>query len=85
MSKREKLLRRLASRPKDFTWAELVSLMMSLEFEMESGSGSGSGRKFVNPATEGTLFIHEPYPAKLLKSYQMRDAIHFLKKEGLLS
>ncbi len=82
MSKREKLLKRLASRPKDFTWPELVSLMISLEFEMESGSGSG--RKFVNPATEGTLFIHEPHPAKVLKSYQVRDAIHFLKKEGLL-
>ncbi len=82
MSKREKLLKRLASRPTDFGWAELVSLMTSLDFEMERASGSG--RKFVHPATESTLFIHEPHPAKVLKSYQVRDAIDFLTKEGML-
>lgn len=82
MSKREKLLKRLASRPADFAWAELVSLMTSLEFELEKASGSG--RKFVHPVTESVLYIHEPHPAKVLKSYQVRDAIHFLKKEGIL-
>lgn len=82
MSKREKLLKRLASRPKDFTWAELVSLMTSLDFEMERASGSG--RKFVHPVAESVLYIHEPHPAKVLKSYQVHDAIDYLKKEGLL-
>ena len=82
VSKREKLLKRLASRPTDFTWAELVSLMTSLDFEMESASGSG--RRFTNPVTESALYIHEPHPAKVLRSYQVRDAIYFLKKEGIL-
>jgi len=82
LSKREKLLKRLASRPKDFTWAELVSLMTSLDFEMERASGSG--RKFVHPVAESVLYIHEPHPAKVLKSYQVHDAIDYLKKEGLL-
>jgi hypothetical protein len=35
MSRQEKLLRRIASSPKDFTWSELVSLMTSLGFEVE--------------------------------------------------
>lgn len=81
MSKHEKLLKRLGSRPKDFTWAELVSLMKALGYELERSSGSG--RKFVHPGTESTLFIHEPHPAKLLKAYQVRDAIYFLTKEGV--
>jgi hypothetical protein len=83
MSKHEKLLKRIAARPKDLTWSELVSLMSSLSFEMERSSGSG--RKFINADTHATLFIHEPHPAKVLKSYQVRDAIHFLKEEGYLS
>jgi len=45
---------------------------------------SGSGRKFVHPVAESVLYIHEPHPAKVLKSYQVHDAIDYLKKEGLL-
>jgi hypothetical protein len=82
MSKQEKVIRRLVSKPKDFTWAELVSLMTAFGFEMERSSGSG--RKFIYPATEATLFLHEPHPAKVLKQYQIRDAIHLLKTEGFI-
>jgi hypothetical protein len=83
VSKREKLLKRLASRPKDFTWAELASLMKALGYELERSSGSG--RKFIDPATGATMFLHEPHPAKVLKPYQVSDAIDFLTKEGILA
>lgn len=56
--------------------------MTNLGFEVEKSSGSG--RKFIHHETEATLFIHEPHPAKVLKSYQVRDAIQLLKSEGLL-
>lgn len=82
MSRQEKVIRRLLSKPKDFTWAELVSLMTAFGFDMEKASGSG--RKFIHPTTEATLFIHEPHPAKVLKSYQVRDAVHLLKTEGFI-
>lgn len=82
MSKHDKLLKRLGSRPKDFAWSDLVALMTSLSYEMEKASGSG--RKFIQPTTGATLYIHEPHPAKLLKSYQVRDAIDFLKGEEIL-
>jgi hypothetical protein len=82
MSKHEKLLKRLASRPKDFTWAELASLMKALSFELEKGSGSA--RKFIHSESNATLYIHEPHPAKLLKMYQVRDTVDFLKGRGLL-
>ena len=82
MSKQEKLLRRLASKPKDFTWSELVSLMTALGFDMEKSTGSG--RKFILEETNAVLFFHEPHPAKVLKPYQVRDAITLLEKEGFL-
>jgi HicA toxin of bacterial toxin-antitoxin, len=78
MSKHEKALKRLLSKPTDFTWSELKSIMDAFEYKMKKTGGSG--RKFVRP--EATFMIHEPHPYKVLKAYQVRDAITFLKQEG---
>lgn len=83
MSRHEKLLTRLASNPKDFTWPELRTLMNALGIELTTASGSA--RKFINPATGARFNIHEPHPSNILKAYQVRGAIDFLKKEGFLS
>ncbi len=82
MSRLQKALKRLASKPKDFTWQELMTLMASLSFKLEKAGGSG--RKFVHPETGATLFLHEPHPDKTLKAYQVQDAIDLLRKEHLL-
>jgi predicted RNA binding protein YcfA (HicA-like mRNA interferase family) len=82
MSKQEKLSRRLLSKPKDFTWSGLVSLMLALGFHVERSSGSG--RKFIHEETEAVLFIHEPHPSKVLKPYQVRDVVMLLEREGLI-
>lgn len=82
MSRYEKSLKRLASRPKDFTWGELIALMTSLPYDLEKAGGSG--RKFIHRETGSTLFIHEPHPAKVLKVYQVKDAIKHLQKDGYL-
>jgi len=44
MSKSTKALARLQSRPKDFTWAELQTIMK--HFGYEEKKGGGSRRKF---------------------------------------
>ena len=82
MSKHDKLIRRLLSKPKDFTWSELVSLMLVFGFNVEKSSGSG--RKFIHKETEAVLFIHEPHPSKVLKPYQVRDAVTLLEREGFI-
>jgi len=82
VSKKQKLLRRLTSKPKDFTWSELVSLMTALGFDMEKSSGSG--RRFILEETGAVLFIHEPHPRKILKPYQVHDAVVLLEREGIL-
>jgi hypothetical protein len=82
MSKQEKALRRLASKPTDFTWSELTSLMTSLDIELIYASGSA--RKFLNPATDEQFAIHQPHPSNILKRYQISGAVDFLKKGGLL-
>jgi hypothetical protein len=83
MSRQEKLLQRIASKPRDFTWSELCTLMAS--FGIQLTKASGSARKFINPATDGRFNIHEPHPSNILKVYQVHGAIDFLKQEGFLS
>ena len=82
MSKHEKLLASLCSKPKDYTWSELVALLQS--FGIELSTGSGSVRKFRNPLTGKLFHIHQPHPSNILKRYQVLGAIDFLRQEGFL-
>ena len=82
MSKLQKAIQRLLSKPADYTWDELLSLMTALGFELRSAGGSS--RKLYDPSTKALFFLHEPHPSKILKAYQVRAAIQFLRNEGRL-
>jgi hypothetical protein len=82
MGQHEKLLERLRSRPKDFRWAELKTLLSGFGYKEEMGSGSR--RKFFNPHTGVSISLHQPHPRNELKAYQVKDVLEHLKQEGLL-
>ena len=84
MSKKEKLIKRLLSKPKDFTFDELVTLVGYLGFRLDTrGKTSGSAVKFVND--EGyPLFIHRPHPGNTLKEYHIKNILKELEEERLL-
>ena len=82
MTKIEKQLQRIQKRPKDFTWDELTSLMISQGFEMHSAGGSS--RKFIHTATGYPLCIHEPHPGNIIKPYAVRAVITALENVGAL-
>jgi hypothetical protein len=84
MSNREKLLRRLGKRPKDFTWDELETLLVLLGYrQIKPGRASGSRRRFVHESMSPIIF-HEPHPQNVLKRYQVELIIEALEKEGIL-
>lgn len=83
MSKREKAIARLLSRPSDYEWDELTYLMDAFGYDLKTSGGSG--RKFIHRETNATLFMHQPHPSRILKAYQVRDAIQFLKQEKHIS
>ncbi|MCL2494689.1 MAG: type II toxin-antitoxin system HicA family toxin [Oscillospiraceae bacterium] len=84
MSKKEKLIRRLKSRPRDFTFDELVTLMGYLGVSMNTGGKtSGSAIKFENE--DGfVLYIHRPHPGNILKEYHIRRILKKLEEGGLI-
>jgi predicted RNA binding protein YcfA (HicA-like mRNA interferase family) len=81
MSKLEKLKARLKSKPKDFEYKELKTLLEQLGFE--EIAGSGSRRKFTK---EGYIAIslHEPHPTGILKAYQVKQIVEYLENNGLI-
>lgn len=77
MSKSDKLKARLCSKPKDFTYQELVTLLKAMGFTEEKGSGSR--RKFFNQASGKLINLHQPHPGNILKKYALEQVIEKLK------
>lgn len=84
MGKKEKLIERLKSKPKDFTFEEMQTLLEYLDYERsDKGRTSGSAVAFVaNGRTP--IMLHKPHPRNELKMYQIKDIIDKLTKEGLI-
>lgn len=81
MTKKSKLLERLLTQPKDFTWDELLKLMAGYGYEInKKGKTSGSRRQFESEDSKLTLSLHEPHPRNVLKPYQVKDVIDFLTR-----
>lgn len=80
MSKLEKLLKRLYSKPKDFTYQEAKTLLEQLGFvEDNKGRTSGSRVIFINEKG-GNIELHKPHnTGKTLKPYQIKDIIEKVK------
>lgn len=67
MSRSDKLISRLKSKPSDFKWNELVRLLSEFAYHLSNnGKTSGSRRRFVHES-RGFMTLHEPHPGKILK------------------
>ena len=77
MSRLEKLINWLCSKPKDFTYQELLTLLTALGFSEEKGSGSR--RKFFNKTTGKLINLHQPHLVNILKKYAFEQVIEKLE------
>lgn len=83
MSKKEKLIARLLSGPKDFLYDEAKTLLQYFDFiENHKGKTSGSRVEFIRG--NDTILLHKPHPSGELKSYQIKQLIDFLKELKLI-
>lgn len=70
MTKRDKLLERFLSIPRDFTYDELKVLLSGLGFvEVNRGKTSGSRTSFYNSISGSQIIIHKPHPEKIMKQF----------------
>ena len=84
MGKHEKLLVRLKSRPKDFTFQELGTLLSGFGFRLSTqGRSSGSAVRFVHDE-HAPISLHKPHPSNELKRYIIEYVIERLESERLI-
>ena len=83
MSKKEKLIKRLKSKPNDFTFAEGKTLLELFGYIMSS-SGKTSGSRVSFTKDKKVFRMHKPHPRKELLAYQIKELIDELKQEDLL-
>ncbi|MGI6622414.1 MAG: type II toxin-antitoxin system HicA family toxin [Clostridiaceae bacterium] len=85
MSKKEKLLERLLSKPSDFEYSEVKSLLAIFGYSEDNrGHTSGSRVAFINRTTKHIIRLHRPHPGNILKRYQIELIIDELKKQGVI-
>jgi predicted RNA binding protein YcfA (HicA-like mRNA interferase family) len=82
MTKAEKLLNRFLSRPKNFTYHELIRLLESQGYNEEQGSGSSV--VFSNKRIKHYTKLHKPHPGNVLKRYQIDLIIQELNSKNLV-
>ena len=84
MSRLEKEIERLKSKPKDYTYDEVKSLLNKLGFyENNKGRTSGSRVEFIKNG-EVEIELHKPHPKNIIKPYQIKIIIEKLKDGGLI-
>lgn len=74
MSKKDKLIERLKSKPKDFTFDEAKVLLESFGYIM-SNSGKTSGSRICFIRGQKIFRLHKPHPRKELLVYQIKELI----------
>lgn len=84
MGQKEKLIQKLKSRPKDFTFEEAESLLGHFTYcRSDKGRTSGSRVMFTSPKY-APILLHKPHPRKELLAYQVKQLIDALEQEGLI-
>lgn len=85
MGKKEKLINHLKSKPKDFTFDELETLLGYFSYsKTNKGKTSGSRVIFTSSENRPAIMLHKPHPGNELKLYQVQQIIEILKQEGLI-
>lgn len=84
MGKKEKLIQRLKTKPKDFTFDEAETLLRFLSYSKSNkGKTSGSRVSFTSE-NHASILLHKPHPGNELKSYQVQQLIETLEQENLI-
>jgi hypothetical protein len=84
MTKREKLLDRFLTKPKDFTWDELAKVLSIFGYKQTSAGKTGGSRVRFISSNYPPIILHRPHPKPILKRYQLEEIINLLREEKLI-
>ena len=84
VGQKEKLIKKLQSRPKNFTFDDAEALLRYFSYTRSNkGRTSGSRVMFVSEEY-APILLHKPHPRKELLAYQVKQLVETLEQEGLI-
>jgi hypothetical protein len=84
MGQKEKLIERLRSHPKDFTFEDAETLLGYFTYQ-RSNKGRTSGSRVVFYSEHyAPILLHKPHPRKELLDYQVKQLLSALEDQGLI-
>ena len=85
MGTKEKLIERFKRQPKDFTFDEMVKLLIGFGYTIgNKGKTSGSRIRFINKETKSVIDMHKPHPSNIMNEGAMKDVYNKLKNNFLI-
>lgn len=84
MGQKEKLIRRLKSKPKNFTFDDAETLLKYSDYTRSNKGKTSGSRVMFASEKHGSILLHKPHPQKELKAYQIKQLIAILEQEGLI-
>lgn len=84
MVQKEKLIKRLKTKPKDFTFAEAESLLKYFDYKQSDKGKTSGSRVIFTSEKHAPILLHKPHPRKELLAYQIKQLLEVLEKEGLI-
>lgn len=81
MSQINKLIDKLKTKPKDFTFEELANILKYFGYKIDNkGKTSGSRVRFIHEL-KPPILLHKPHKRKSLLAYQINQILEQLKEE----
>lgn len=84
MGQKEKLIKRLKSKPKDFTFEEVETLLKYFGYVRNYKGKTSGSRVIFSCKDRASILLHKPHPRKELLIYQIKQLIEVLEQEELL-
>ncbi len=84
MGKKEILIKRLKSKPTDFTFDEAETLLGYLNYVRKNKGKTSGSRVMFTSEKRATILMHNPHPGNELKAYQVQQLIDILTQEDLI-
>ena len=84
MSQKEKLIKKLKSRPKDLTFKEVEILLNYCSFTKSNKGRTSGSRVIFTSENHGSILMHKPHSRNYLLDYQVKQLLAKLESEGLI-
>ena len=84
MGQKEKLIKKLKSKPKDMTFEEAETLLKYLAYTRSDKGRTSGSRVMFTSNKHAPILLHKPHPRKELLAYQVKQLVEILEQEGLI-